>query len=194
MSHFDDNEIRQRIISFSKSADLGIESIKKMDNHLVSTHIQYDTDGKTAKEIIFPFTENESEGTIKYFGLAYPIIHALDTGGRLIIDELDSKLHPLLVSGIVGLFSSAGTNPHHAQLIFTTHDTALLGAKLFRRDQVWFTEKDIYSASSLYSLSEYKVRSGAAFERDYLSGRYGATPILGDLTEVFTARENHGQN
>ena len=194
MSHFDDNEIRQRISSFSKSADLGIESIKKMDNHLVSTHIQYDTDGKTAKEIIFPFTENESEGTIKYFGLAYPIIHALDTGGRLIIDELDSKLHPLLVSGIVGLFSSAGTNPHHAQLIFTTHDTALLGAKLFRRDQVWFTEKDIYSASSLYSLSEYKVRSGAAFERDYLSGRYGATPILGDLTEVFTARENHGQN
>ena len=194
MSHFDDNEIRQRIISFSKSADLGIESIKKMDNHLVSTHIQYDTDGKTAKEIIFPFSENESEGTIKYFGLAYPIIHALDTGGRLIIDELDSKLHPLLVSGIVGLFSSAGTNPHHAQLIFTTHDTALLGAKLFRRDQVWFTEKDIYSASSLYSLSEYKVRSGAAFERDYLSGRYGATPILGDLTEVFTARENHGQN
>ena len=194
MSHFDDNEIRQRIISFSKSADLGIESIKKMDNHLVSTHIQYDKDGKTAKEIIFPFTENESEGTIKYFGLAYPIIHALDTGGRLIIDELDSKLHPLLVSGIVGLFSSAGTNPHHAQLIFTTHDTALLGAKLFRRDQVWFTEKDIYSASSLYSLSEYKVRSGAAFERDYLSGRYGATPILGDLTEVFTARENHGQN
>ena len=194
MYHFDDSRIRQRIVSFSRFADLGIDSIKKIDDHLVSTHIQYDADGKAAKEIIFPFTENESEGTIKYFGLAYPIIHALDTGGRLIIDEFDSKLHPLLTSSIAGLFSSAETNPHHAQLIFTTHDTALLGAKLFRRDQVWFTEKDIYSASSLYSLSEYKVRSGAAFERDYLSGRYGATPILGDLTEVFTERENHDQN
>lgn len=118
----------------------------------------------------------------------------MDTGGRLIIDEFDSKLHPLLISSIVSLFSSAETNPHHAQLIFTTHDTALLGAKLFRRDQVWFTEKDIYGASSLYSLSEYKVRSGAAFERDYLTGRYGATPILGDLSDVFTDKENHDEN
>ena len=81
---------------------------------------------------------------------------------------------------IVGLFNNAITNPRNAQLIFTTHDTNLLSSHLFRRDQIWFTQKDIYGASRLFSLTEYKVRSNAPFERDYLLGKFGATPIIGN--------------
>ena len=189
--HFDDEQMRQRIVAFSKYADLGIDNIEKNGNNLQSVHTQYDADGNAMKSIIFPFAENESEGTVKYFALAYPIIHALDTGERLVVDEFDSKLHPLLTSSIIALFSSVETNPLHAQLIFTTHDSNLLGTNLFRRDQIWFTEKDRYGASSLYSLAEYKVRGGAAFERDYLSGRYGATPIIGNLASIFTNKEKN---
>ena len=69
--------------------------------------------------------------------------------------------------------------------MFTTHDTYLLGAGLLRRDQVWFTQKDGLGATALYSLAEYKVRSNAAFDRDYINGRYGATPIIGEMERVF---------
>lgn len=183
--HLDNAEMRKRITTFAKYADLGIEEIEKVDNHIVSRHSQYDDNGQEASSVSFAFTKNESEGTIKYFSLAYPIIDALDKGKRLIIDELDSKLHPLLIQRIVALFNSAETNTHGAQLIFTTHDTNLLSAGMFRRDQVWFTQKDSQGATELFSLVEYKVRSTAAFEKDYLQGRYGATPILGNMEQIF---------
>ena len=77
----------------------------------------------------------------------------------------------------------------NAQLIFTTHDTNLLSANIFRRDQIWFTQKDRYGATELYSLAEYKVRNDASFEKDYLSGKYGAIPIVGDLTRLFNTQE-----
>ena len=139
-----------------------------------------DNDGNKTGDVSFPFEVNESEGTLKYFSFAYPILHALDAGTRLIIDELGAKLHPTLLEHIVGLFNNATTNPRNAQLIFTTHDTNLLSSHLFRRDQIWFTQKDIYGASRLFSLAEYKVRSNAPFERDYLLGKFGATPIIGN--------------
>ena len=81
-------------------------------------------------------------------------------------------------------------HPQNTQLIFTTHDTNLLSANIFRRDQVWFTQKDRYGATELYSLAEYKVRNDASFEKDYLSGKYGAIPIVGDLTRLFNTQEN----
>ena len=186
----DDIKMKQRIVEFSRYADLGIENIEKIDNAIVSTHTQYDEEGHEVKTIIFPFRKNESEGTIKYFSLAYPIIDALDNGKRLIIDEFDSKMHPLLTCRIIALFNSKETNPQNAQLIFTTHDTNLLSANIFRRDQVWFTQKDRYGATELYSLAEYKVRNDASFEKDYLSGKYGAIPIVGDLTRLFNTQEN----
>ena len=107
----------------------------------------------------------------------------------MIIDELDSKLHPLLVRKIVTMFNSPETNPKGAQLLFTAHDTFLLGAGLFRRDQIWFTQKNSFGATEAYSLAEYKVRSSSPFERDYLQGRYGATPILGDIENMFKERK-----
>ncbi len=186
--HLDDERVRSRITAFARYADLGIEEINRVDNRIVSSHLQYDDDGREVNNVAFPFRGNESEGTIKYFSLSYPIIDALDNGKRVIIDELDSKLHPLLVRKIVTLFNSPETNPKGAQLLFTAHDTFLLGAGLFRRDQVWFTQKDSFGATEAYSLAEYKVRSTSPFERDYLQGRYGATPIIGDLENIFTRR------
>lgn len=185
----DDTKMKQRIVEFSRYADLGIENIEKIDNTIISTHIQYDDGGNEIKSVAFPFRKNESEGTIKYFSLAYPIIDALDNGKRLIIDEFDSKMHPLLTCRIIALFNSQETNRKNAQLIFTTHDTNLLSANIFRRDQIWFTQKDRYGATDLYSLAEYKVRNDASFEKDYLSGKYGAIPILGDLARLFTSKE-----
>ena len=165
LKHLDDPNMRRRIVAFSQFADLGLDDIEKVN--------------KTG-DVSFPFEVNESEGTLKYFAFAYPILHALDTGTRLIIDELGAKLHPTLLDHIVGLFNNATTNPRNAQLIFSTHDTNLLSSHLFRRDQIWFTQKDIYGASRLFSLAEYKVRSNAPFERDYLLGKFGATPIIGN--------------
>lgn len=184
--HLDDDSVRKRITEFARYADLGIDSISKIDNRIVSSHRQFDENGRESGNVSFPFTKNESEGTIKYFSLAYPIIDALDNGKRVIIDELDSKLHPLLVRKIIALFNSSKTNPKGAQLLFTSHDTYLLGAGLLRRDQIWFTQKDGLGATTLYSLAEYKVRGNAAFDRDYINGRYGATPIIGDMEKVFT--------
>lgn len=183
--HLDDDGVRERITEFARYADLGIDSILKIDNKIISSHRQFDEEGLESGKVSFPFNKNESEGTIKYFSLAYPIIDALDNGKRVIVDELDSKLHPLLVRKIIMLFNSSTTNPKGAQLLFTTHDTYLLGAGLLRRDQVWFTQKDGLGATSLYSLAEYKVRSNAAFDRDYINGRYGATPIIGEMERVF---------
>ncbi len=183
--HLDDEALRERITVFARYADLGIENIMKIDNRIVSRHRQYDDEGREVNNVAFSFNRNESEGTIKYFSLAYPIIDALDNGKRVVIDELDSRLHPLLVKRIVALFNDAQTNPKGAQLLFTAHDTFLLSAGLFRRDQVWFTQKDNFGATELYSLAEYKVRSTSPFERDYLLGKYGATPLIGDIESVF---------
>lgn len=186
--HLDDETMRRRITEFARYADLGIEEITKVDNRLISQHKQYDNEGKETNSISFSFNKNESEGTIKYFSLSHPIIDALDNGKRIIVDELDSKLHPLLVCKIIALFNSAKTNPKGAQLLFTAHDTFLLSAGLFRRDQVWFTQKDGFGATSAYSLAEYKVRSTSPFEKDYLSGKYGATPIIGDMEKIFNTK------
>ena len=185
IKYLDDDELRRRITAFARYADLGIEDITKTGNRIVSHHRQYDDDGREVNNVSFSFTSNESEGTIKYFSLAYPIIDALDNGKRVIIDELDSKLHPLLVKRIVALFNDPKTNPNGAQLLFTAHDTFLLSAGLFRRDQVWFTQKDSFGATELYSLAEYKVRSTSPFEKEYLLGRYGATPLIGEMEEIF---------
>ena len=185
IKYLDDEKLRERITAFARYADLGIENITKIDNRIVSRHRQYDDEGREVNNVAFSFSRNESEGTIKYFSLAYPIIDALDNGKRVVIDELDSRLHPLLVKRIVALFNDARTNPKGAQLLFTAHDTYLLSAGLFRRDQVWFTQKDNFGATELYSLAEYKVRSTSPFERDYLLGKYGATPLIGDMESIF---------
>lgn len=131
-------------------------------------------------DIEFDFDVQESEGTKKIFALAGPILNTLSRGSILLIDELDARLHPIMTRRIVKLFNSKEDNPNNAQLIFATHDTNLLDNTIFRRDQIWFAEKDEFGSTDLYSLSDYKdVRNDALFGRDYLSGKYGAIPYIG---------------
>ena len=111
--------------------------------------------------------------------LGAPVLDILSRGKTLLVDELDTSLHTLLVRQVVRLFNSPRTNTGNAQLIFTTHDTSLLDAEgLFRRDQIWFMEKGVDQASSLIALSEYSPRKNEALERGYLMGRYGGIPFL----------------
>ena len=131
---------------------------------------------------------DESEGTQKMFALAGPSIEALSGGHVLFVDELHDNLHPLLVRYLVGLFHSPETNPKGAQLIFTTHETAILSQDVFRRDQIWFCERDPAQATRLFPLTDFNPRKGLEnLERSYLSGRYGALPYLKRLSEAFAA-------
>jgi AAA15 family ATPase/GTPase len=129
--------------------------------------------------------EEESRGTQALIRLAIPILGAFQNGGTLLVDELDASLHPSLAQEIVRQFNDPVTNPHNAQLIFTTQDTNLLGTSLgepaLRRDQVWLTEKDADGATVLYPLTDYKPRKAENLQRGYLQGRYGAIPFLGDF-------------
>ena len=129
--------------------------------------------------------EAESRGTITLYRLGLKVIEVLKQGSLLVIDELESSLHPILAARIIRLFNDPATNPNNAQLIFTTHDTQLLGnmfgEPVLRRDQVWFTEKDQEGATKLYPLTDYKPRKNENLERGYLQGRYGAIPFLGDF-------------
>lgn len=138
---------------------------------------------------VFDLNHQESQGTQKLIALAGPLYSMLEHGTILFIDELDARLHPLMTRRIIELFHSPLTNPNGAQLIFATHDTNLLDKNLFRRDQIWFAEKDQQGATHLASLVEYRVRNDAAFEKNYLEGRYGAIPFLGDLTRLPWAQE-----
>lgn len=146
---------------------------------LKSIHQSIASDG-TINEISFNIGD-ESEGTQKLFFLSGPVIDSLHKGKILIIDEIEARMHTLLTQKLISLFNSPVSNPNHAQLIFATHDTNLLSKDLFRRDQIWFVEKDLLGASHLYSLAELRVKNERIFENDYLQGRYGAIPVLGDL-------------
>ena len=127
---------------------------------------------------------DESDGTQRLFALAGPVLDILRTGRVLVVDELDSSLHTMLVRRLVESFHNTSQNTGDAQLVFTTHDTALLDQSLFRRDQVWFVEKTREQATHLYPLTEFSPRKGEALERGYLAGRYGAVPMLGELPAV----------
>ena len=168
-------ELRKDFLELVESSPLTVKTIHRL----------YDTKTDRDIDVAFDLNKNESEGTKKLFALAGLIVTTLETGAILIIDEFDTKLHPLISKSLVRLFNSSETNPFNAQLIFATHDTNLLDRNLFRRDQIWFTEKDKTSQTRLYSLVEYHVRNTAAYESDYIQGRYGAIPFIGDLTRLF---------
>lgn len=129
--------------------------------------------------------EHESTGTRAIFNLGPAIIDVLRHGGVLVVDELEASLHPLLALKVLKQFNDPQSNARNAQLVFTTHDTYLLGTLItptpLRRDQVWLTEKDDQGATRLYPLTDYKPRKAENLERGYLQGRYGAIPFLGAL-------------
>ena len=197
LESFENDRHRHDIIEFIKKLDLGIADIQIKKYYSQKTarfgiyevgvktvHRKYDADGKQTAIELFDIETHESEGTNKLFALAGLLLDTLRTGKILLIDELDARLHPLITRELICLFNSNETNPHNAQLIFTTHDTNLLTSKTLRKDQIWFTEKDNKGATDLYSLVEYKVGKNASFERDYIMGKYGAIPFLGNFKEL----------
>lgn len=216
---------RKSLVELIRKADLGIEDITLSEEDLLfpkiklhgeftremakdhlkgkrtiiqTSHTKYSS-GTPIGIVSMKLDKEESEGTRKFFKLAGPILESLNKGSILVADELEAKLHPLLTRMIVRLFHSEATNPNGAQLIFATHDTNLLEYVKFRRDQIWFTEKDQQQATDLYSLAEIKisredgldkkVRKDARYEKDYFKGKYGAIPYLGDFEQLLTEKD-----
>ncbi|WP_218162150.1 ATP/GTP-binding protein [Chitinophaga sp. CF118] len=154
-------------------------------------HKKYDAKNKVVGNIEFDMRSQESSGTNKLFNISGPVFDVLNDGGALVVDELDASLHPLLTLAITRLFNSSEFNRNNAQLIFATHDTNLLCYGNYRRDQIYFIEKNQYGASEIYSLVEYKeegktIRKDRSFEKDYIEGRYGAIPFIGNLSNIIT--------
>lgn len=122
---------------------------------------------------------NESDGTLRLLAFAGQWINALDNGQVLVVDEIDNSLHPLLVRFLIRLICDPEINKNNAQLVFTTHDTSLLDNEIFRRDQIWFVEKDKSNSTQLYPLLDFSPRKHEAIGKGYLQGRYGALPYIG---------------
>lgn len=201
-----DSVKKKFILDFLQKADLGIDDLEtveltsdelpdnleedvkkdlKKGRVIVSSRTIYDAELKSDGKRNFSFGLQESEGTRKMFELSPFIYRSLKEGTTLVIDEFDSRFHPLLTKKIVELYNSFENK--NAQLIFTTHDTNLLSSELLRRDQIDFVEKDRYGASHLYTLVEIKgVRNNASFEKDYIQGKYGAIPFLGNFSNLIT--------
>lgn len=189
---------RKQICDFLQAADISISDIDVQTRKVPGQALHVDmVAGKTElkseqveqHQLLFSHvTEqgkavfelaDESSGTRNLLFLAGPVLDILQKGCVLVVDELDTSLHSLLVHELVRLFHRNEINQGDAQLIFSTHDTSLLGAPdLLRRDQIWLVEKDVQQASMLVALSEFSPRKNEALERGYLMGRYGGIPFV----------------
>lgn len=170
------NKEKDKLISFLNAIDTGIKDIGYDDSE---KEIKFFTYHLGEDKELYPLgLYLESEGTLKSIMLFIYARMALLSNKSIFVDELNIKLHPLLLKFIVDLFYNEDST---AQLIYTTHDTTLMDKKFFRRDQIWFVQKDEYGHSELSALSDFKVRSDASFEKDYLAGVYGGIPLLQDF-------------
>ena len=171
------DESKDDLLKFLSAIDTGIKNIS---HEMVDKKIEFFTThvGKDKREYSINLY-NESQGTLKSIIIFMFASSVIARNGVMVVDELNVKLHPLLLKFIVDLFNKPEAK---AQLIYTTHDTTLLDRRFFRRDQIWFVQKDEYGYSELSALSDFKIRSDASFEKDYLSGVYGGIPSLKDYS------------
>lgn len=172
------NDLKTELLEFKKEL---IDFDPEIFSDVTTIHYKYNNNKEKIGNAKFSVIKDESNGTKKFLYLSGLIIDLLEKGGILIADELDANLHTNLVKKIILLFNSKVFNPNNAQLIFNTHDTNLLNSNLFRRDQIWFTEKNKYGEAKLYSLADFKtneVRKNEPFEDNYIKGKYGAVPYL----------------
>ena len=184
-------ELRMAVANSEEVKQLVLEMIQEMDLDIVDFRVEEENDGIdvfTIHKVDGYETElnlsEESSGTQKLFGLLPFIAASLLDGTTLVIDELDAKLHPVLLRHIIMLFNDMAINRKGAQLIFTSHDLSTMNNEVFRRDEIWFVAKGNRQNSKLYSLVEFKnnkgesVRKDAKFDKQYLEGKYGADPYL----------------
>ncbi|GAA4546821.1 ATP-binding protein [Amycolatopsis samaneae] len=203
-----DERIWRRLVSFLSAADVGISDlVLEVVEDSAEGGRDYDIEGFTSFEakLLKLITEaggrtrlklklahhgaeelfdlaDESAGTRSWIDLLPSVLQALDSGGVLVVDEIDASLHPMLTARLVALFQEEETNSRGAQLVFTTHDTSLLGTMVgehvLEREQIWFVEKGAEGVTKLYPLSDFKPRKEHNTERRYLAGSYGAVPVL----------------
>lgn len=176
----DDKRLRERVGRMMAVADLGITGLTTDPE---TGELQFLHRAADGSEQPMDFADQESLGTHAWFAFLGPLLHFLDRGGVMLVDELDSSLHPLLAAEVIRLFQDREANPHDAQLVFTTHDATLLGPSVVERpldrDQVWITHKSAIGESELYPLTAArKARKDDNLERRYLHGHYGGIPRL----------------
>ena len=207
----EDKDFKKEIVNLVKTADIGIENIDLQEQDILNSsivsmnfsdilkermkqngmlknisintfHKVFDDENNFIELETFELEKDESFGTKKFFQISAPVIDTLKNGKILLIDELDSSLHPILTKHLIKLFNDEKINKNNAQLIFTTHDTNLLKPTMFKREQIWFAQKDKYGSTNLYSMLEIKgVRANDDFEKHYIQGKYGAVPYIGDF-------------
>ncbi|WP_448916179.1 AAA family ATPase [Eubacterium ramulus] len=189
------NPVQELRMAVSKSEDvkkLMLQMIQEMDLDIVDFRVEEKENERIevfTKHIVDEYEAelnlmDESSGTRKLFGLLPFIAKSLLIGTTLVIDELDAKIHPVLLKYLIMTFSNMEKNKKGAQLIFTSHDLSTMNSDVFRRDEIWFVAKGNHQNSKLYSLVEFKnkkgesVRKDAKFDKQYLEGKYGADPYL----------------
>ncbi|MFN8315214.1 MAG: ATP-binding protein [Chitinophagales bacterium] len=190
ISQLQNEESKQRFLEFLRSFGLDYKDMyfKEDDSSFSKNSFPLEklTLTKTAchdkeKNITLNMQENESDGTKKLFDIAGLLLQALNINESclIILDEIDSNFHPSLLLKLINLFNDPLLNKSNTQLLFTSHDTNLMNSSLMRRDQFYFTEKELNEGTRLYSLAELKgIRNDADFAKQYLAGFYGGVPVL----------------
>lgn len=185
-------ELRMAVSNSEEVKQLMLEMIQEMDLDIVDFRVVEDENDRIdvyTKHMLEEYEaelnlSEESSGTKKLFGLMPFIADSLLKGTTLVIDELDAKIHPVLLRYIIMMFNDMDINKKKSQLIFTSHDLSTMNSEVFRRDEIWFAAKGNAQNSKLYSLVEFKnekgesVRKDAKFDKQYLEGKYGADPYL----------------
>lgn len=185
-------ELRMAISNSDHVKKLMLDMIQEMDLDIVDFRVEereHDQIEVFTKHVVDDYEAelnlfDESSGTKKLFGLLPFIAKSLSVGTTLVIDELDAKIHPVLLKYIIMMFNDMTINKYGAQMIFTSHDLSTMNSEVFRRDEIWFVAKGNKENSKLYSLVEFKndkgesVRKDAKFDKQYLEGKYGADPYL----------------
>ncbi len=174
--------MRKLVLDMIREMDLDIEDfrIEKKDEGRIEIYTKHTVNGYSTEISL----AEESSGTKKMFGLLPFIAKSLVYGTTLVIDDLDAKIHPVLLQNMIERFTDLNINRRGGQLIFTSHDLSTMNSDLFRRDEIWFVAKGNDQNSKLYSLVEFKndkgesVRKDAKFDKQYLEGKYGADPYL----------------
>lgn len=185
----DSLDVQNQVVNYLAAFDSSIigfdvEVLKSDDDGKQILNIKTKHKNLDGGTVLLPLSQ-ESDGTLKMFALYQFIQDCIERGSVLLVDELNSRLHPLLVRNILITFMDPEVNIHHAQIIFTSHDLWQLKNNILRKDEIWFTDKDNDGISTLYSLEDFKgVESENNYVENYLLGQYGAIPSLEALMHM----------